>query len=85
MAAEYWRTRGCRDAQGGAEVTKKKDESTPFNAISADDRVHYQALARIEKYEAVFVELQKLLSSYDDDDIGRARELLIKTMQEREK
>ena len=49
------------------------------------EREYYQALARIEKYEAVFTELQRLLSSDAAADIGRARELLIQTMQEREK
>lgn len=49
------------------------------------ERQYYQAMDRIEKYEAVFVELQRLLASDKAADVGRARELLVKTMQEREK
>ena len=65
-------------------MTKKKDESIPFNKMLPAEREYYKALARIEKYEAVFVELQRLLSSDSAADVGRARDLLIKTMQERD-
>jgi hypothetical protein len=66
-------------------MTKRKDESIPFNKMPLAERQYYQAMDRIEKYEAVFVELQRLLASDKAADVGRARELLVKTMQEREK
>lgn len=65
-------------------MTKRKDESIPFNKLPLPEREYYRALARIEKYESVFVELQRLLSSDAAADVGRARELLIQTMQERD-
>ena len=66
-------------------MTKKDRESSPFNKMPLAERQYYQAMDRIEKYEAVFVELQRLLSSGPVADVERARELLVKTMQEREK